>query len=176
MKHEYKNNAIMYYATGLMNIKDKRDYVKYLVVRSGIANATDSKALIRFDTDLKDGVYECIKRTKTTVHLLWVSDITDDMYSPDYNSILKTDDAISITLQSNLSYYNTTTGPSGLFWEMAEKASGNPINFKYLVDIPKVFDGKDTILYKRQGSETNNGPYVFKSDNVSIAIMVVSRS
>ena len=65
MKHEFIKNPVTRYAANLLNLKDARNYCKYMKVENGIAYATDSRALISFDIGLDNGFYECIKNTKT---------------------------------------------------------------------------------------------------------------
>jgi hypothetical protein len=68
---------------------DKREFVQYLYVKDNMAYRTDTKILIRFETELSDGFYQFNRVTKSIIDLV---KIDTDIEYPDADSILLTDD------------------------------------------------------------------------------------
>ena len=87
MKHEFTKNYALIYASGLINSKDTRYFMKYIKVEDNTAYATDSKALIRFPLYVDDGYYEIVKKTKCQTHITKVKELSEADY-PDCSGIL----------------------------------------------------------------------------------------
>lgn len=168
MKYEFIKNAQMIYAANLVNVKDHKNYFKYLRIENNEITATNGKALINFtlDIDIENGYYEVIKKTKSITHILKVKELNDFVY-PAFQFLLNPSGHEDMQMLDLKSYQTIDTGLSSFIFDFAKNGI-KTINIKYLDCIDCL--GVDFICYKHE-----TRPYIIKSGSMTIVIMGIWR-
>ena len=166
MKHEFTKNYALIYASGLINKRDPRDYIKYIKVEDNTAYATDSKALIRFPLCVDDGYYEIVKKTKCQTHIRKVKELSEVAYPSGSRILDARSDYSKMDDFRELNYYlDDNLGLSTFTWDFILQGE-NKINIKYLNFLDCLKD--DFSVFKRK-----DRPYIIESDKITIAIMSI---
>jgi len=156
------------FVVSALDPKDYRDHVTYLKCENNVIVGTDSKRLHEtrlLYTELPDGYYEIVKKTKTTLIIDKVKELDEAQY-PNYSDMLNGKGSGEKIEYKHNDDYKTIELASLLSADIARAMGQTALNFRYVEDIVKSHENYFDVYVKDSDS-----PVVFKSFAVRACIM-----